>query len=85
MLFTTIIAKAIAAAPRRPATESIKFWLVFVLNGLRSRNTARGLATKNINSIMTRPRGMASIISLKSDKSPNKKNIAIWKIVDRPS
>ena len=46
-LFTTIMAKAIAAAPLSPAIEISFSWFLFILKGAISPKTEIGLAIPN--------------------------------------
>ena len=76
-LFTTIMAKAMAAAPLSPAKEIIVSWFFLSLKGAISPNTESGLAIISIKIASIKPIGRAWPIKCISDNSPNKKNMAI--------
>ena len=75
--FTTIMAKAMAAAPLSPAREIIVSWFFFILKGAISPKTESGLAIISIKIASIKPIGSASIIKWMSDRSPKRKNMAI--------
>ena len=84
-LTTTIIAKTIEVAPRRPAKETTAICRAFALNGASAAVTARGRITKFIARTISRAGTITAGSSLGVESRPSRKNSAICIIPVTPS
>ena len=83
--FTTMIAKAIAAAPRSPPQETSHFWFNFKSNGNIKPNTTRGLTIKISITAITIAKNKFAKICAGVASSPKIKNSRIFIMLDTPS